>query len=106
MVMLKYVQKRTLQHDHTSTTEPASDKLLLPVKELVGSAVSDQDEAEGALTAVLIWLRFSSSRLLTWNKNYNIKPREISTAQVCHFYDVQLDQLDFVLSFWPASVPV
>ena len=42
---------------------------------------SAEDE-EGALVAVLTWLRFSSSRLLTWNKNYNIKPREISAAQV------------------------
>ena len=40
------------------------------------------EEQEGALVAILTWLRFSSSRLLTWNKNYNIKPREISAAQV------------------------
>ena len=30
-----------------------------------------------------VWLRFSAQRLLVWNKNYNIKPREISAAQVC-----------------------
>ena len=47
-----------------------------------GALTATAAEAEGALTAVLIWLRFSSSRLLTWNRNYNIKPREISTAQV------------------------
>ena len=40
------------------------------------------EEQEGDVVAVLTWLRFSSSRLLTWNKNYNIKPREISAAQV------------------------
>ena len=40
------------------------------------------EEEEADLVAVLTWLRFSSSRLLTWNKNYNIKPREISAAQV------------------------
>ncbi len=40
------------------------------------------EEQEGGLVAILTWLRFSSSRLLTWNKNYNIKPREISAAQV------------------------
>ena len=39
-------------------------------------------EEEASLVAILTWLRFSSSRLLTWNKNYNIKPREISAAQV------------------------
>ena len=43
------------------------------------------EEEEAALTAVITWLRFSSSRLLTWNRNYNIKPREISTAQVSFY---------------------
>ena len=40
------------------------------------------EEQEASLVAILTWLRFSSSRLLTWNRNYNIKPREISAAQV------------------------
>lgn len=40
------------------------------------------EEQEASLVAILTWLRFSCSRLLTWNKNYNIKPREISAAQV------------------------
>ena len=40
------------------------------------------EEQEASLVAILTWLRFSSSRLLTWNKNYNIKPREIGAAQV------------------------
>jgi alpha-glucan, water dikinase len=31
--------------------------------------------------AVATWLRLSAMRLLTWNRNYNIKPREIATAQ-------------------------
>lgn len=33
------------------------------------------------ITAVAVWLRLSALRLLTWNRNYNIKPREISAAQ-------------------------
>ena len=48
---------------------------------IMGSGKS-VEEQEGDVVAVLTWLRFSSSRLLTWNKNYNIKPREISAAQV------------------------
>lgn len=32
------------------------------------------------LVAVTVWLRLSSLRLLTWNHNYNVKPREISAA--------------------------
>jgi alpha-glucan,water dikinase len=27
------------------------------------------------------WLRFMATRQLVWNKNYNVKPREISAAQ-------------------------
>ena len=34
------------------------------------------------MAALVVWLRFSAARLLTWNRNYNIKPREISAAQV------------------------
>lgn len=36
--------------------------------------------AMAGLVAVTVWLRFSSLRLLTWNHNYNVKPREISAA--------------------------
>jgi hypothetical protein len=36
--------------------------------------------ALSGLVAVTIWLRLSSLRLLTWNHNYNVKPREISAA--------------------------
>lgn len=36
--------------------------------------------AMSGLVAVTVWLRFSSLRLLTWNHNYNVKPREISAA--------------------------
>jgi hypothetical protein len=37
---------------------------------------------EAALVALMAWLRLSAMRQLTWNKNYNVKPREISAAQV------------------------
>ena len=37
--------------------------------------------AESQLMAVAVWLRFAAARLLVWNHNYNVKPREISTAQ-------------------------
>jgi hypothetical protein len=38
-------------------------------------------EPASALVAVATWLRMSAMRLLTWNRNYNVKPREISAAQ-------------------------
>jgi alpha-glucan,water dikinase len=34
-----------------------------------------KDEGELALAGVLVWLRFMATRQLTWNKNYNVKPR-------------------------------
>lgn len=30
---------------------------------------------ELGLGAVLVWMRFMATRQLTWNKNYNVKPR-------------------------------
>ena len=45
-------------------------------------ALPSEDERQGGLAALVVWLRFSAARLLTWNRNYNIKPREISAAQV------------------------
>jgi len=39
------------------------------------------DRPEKALVPVLVWLRFSAARHLVWNRNYNVKPREISAAQ-------------------------
>ncbi|XP_043712180.1 alpha-glucan water dikinase 2 isoform X2 [Telopea speciosissima] len=40
-----------------------------------------QSEGELGLIGVFVWLRFMACRQLTWNKNYNVKPREISAAQ-------------------------
>ncbi|KAM7269112.1 hypothetical protein ACFE04_024609 [Oxalis oulophora] len=43
------------------------------------------DEAKDAgtlgLAGMLVWMRFMATRQLIWNKNYNVKPREISQAQ-------------------------
>ncbi|GAY47637.1 hypothetical protein CUMW_105910 [Citrus unshiu] len=38
-------------------------------------------EGELGLIAIMVWMRFMACRHLTWNKNYNVKPREISEAQ-------------------------
>ncbi|KAJ4843805.1 hypothetical protein Tsubulata_009992 [Turnera subulata] len=43
------------------------------------------DEAKNAgelgIAGILVWMRFMATRQLIWNKNYNVKPREISKAQ-------------------------
>lgn len=36
---------------------------------------------ELGIAAILVWMRYMATRQLTWNKNYNVKPREISKAQ-------------------------
>ncbi|KAK4429801.1 Alpha-glucan water dikinase, chloroplastic [Sesamum alatum] len=36
---------------------------------------------EVGLAAILVWMRYMATRQLIWNKNYNVKPREISKAQ-------------------------
>ena len=58
--------------------------MLRPAQELVEEAVKrDGEGLPAALAAVAVWVRFSAARHLTWNRNYNVKPREISAAQVC-----------------------
>lgn len=51
------------------------------VQGLVEAAVM-RDDYDSALVAIAVWLRYSAARHLTWNRNYNVKPREISAAQV------------------------
>lgn len=40
-----------------------------------------RDAGKLGLAGILVWMRFMATRQLVWNKNYNVKPREISTAQ-------------------------
>ncbi|KAI4384682.1 hypothetical protein MLD38_002801 [Melastoma candidum] len=40
-----------------------------------------KDVGEFGLAGILVWMRFMATRQLIWNKNYNVKPREISRAQ-------------------------
>ena len=59
----------------------ASVNLGWLVQGLVEAAVM-RDDYDSALVAITVWLRYSAARHLTWNLNYNVKPREISAAQV------------------------
>ncbi|TVU30245.1 hypothetical protein EJB05_21855 [Eragrostis curvula] len=40
-----------------------------------------KDAGQLGLAGLLVWMRFMATRQLVWNKNYNVKPREISQAQ-------------------------
>ncbi|MCL5096116.1 MAG: hypothetical protein M1608_01005 [Candidatus Omnitrophica bacterium] len=39
------------------------------------------ESSAAALALLFVWLRFSAIRQLTWQRNYNTKPRELSHAQ-------------------------
>eukprot|EP00897_Mesotaenium_endlicherianum_P000721 jgi/Mesen1/1064/ME000123S00237 len=49
----------------------------------IGAGIVESAKGLGELgmAAVLVWYRYMATRQLTWNKNYNVKPREISAAQ-------------------------
>ncbi|VAI73637.1 unnamed protein product [Triticum turgidum subsp. durum] len=49
----------------------------------IAADLVDQARDAGLLGIVglFVWIRFMSTRQLIWNKNYNVKPREISQAQ-------------------------
>ena len=61
--------------------EPDAERSLMHRYRNVSALIDTYGMSKNALIAILIWSRLASSRLLTWNKNYNIKPREISTEQ-------------------------
>lgn len=39
------------------------------------------DEVTDAMAKIFVWLRYSSSRQLTWQRNYNTQPRILGEAQ-------------------------
>eukprot|EP00850_Spirogloea_muscicola_P002179 SM000008S22268 [mRNA] locus=s8:686800:696461:- [translate_table: standard] len=49
----------------------------------IGAGFAEQAKGGGELelAALLVWFRYMATRQLIWNKNYNVKPREISAAQ-------------------------
>ncbi|RLN13330.1 alpha-glucan water dikinase, chloroplastic isoform X2 [Panicum miliaceum] len=69
--------QRSLMHRENSP------KLLLLDRFNIAADLVDQARDAGLLGIVglFVWIRFMATRQLTWNKNYNVKPREISKAQ-------------------------
>lgn len=89
-IALQYVQ-RIQWADGTEVQQVVDDEALACLAKGPSGAPDQAAElpallqraagAEGQLMAVAVWLRFAAARLLLWNHNYNVKPREISTAQ-------------------------
>jgi alpha-glucan,water dikinase len=59
-------------------------------------------DGEPAVVVLFTWLRFMATRQLVWNRNYNVKPREISAAQngltatLCRLHRERADLRDVV----------
>ena len=54
------------------------------LEEKCGARATDAQPAggdRGGASKAYVWLRYSASRKLTWQRNYNVKPRELSAAQ-------------------------
>ena len=48
----------------------------------IGADGIDPSKALVRIAKIFVWLRFSQLRQLTWQRNYNVKPRELSSAQL------------------------
>jgi len=65
-----------------SDGEASAHKSLMHRFKLAAELLSRaQSDGEASMVALFSWLRYFSTRQLVWNKNYNVKPREISAAQ-------------------------
>ena len=63
----------TLMHRFNLASSLLEQKCPPQAAESVASAA--------AAAKIYVWLRYSSQRKLTWQRNYNVKPRELSAAQ-------------------------
>ncbi|KAL1100476.1 hypothetical protein V6Z11_D05G232000 [Gossypium hirsutum] len=68
--------------DEISQREKEAERSLMH-RFNIATELTERCKAEGelGLVGILVWMRLMRCRHLTWNKNYNVKPREISEAQ-------------------------
>ena len=73
--MLKGASSATMQHH-------VKQGLTLCHHALVVTCMQGSPEdVEGAMASIFVWLRYSSARHLTWQRNYNTQPRILGEAQ-------------------------
>ncbi|OIW14562.1 hypothetical protein TanjilG_14948 [Lupinus angustifolius] len=67
--------------DEISRREKEAERSLMH-RFNIATELTEHCKTEGklGLIGILVWFRFMACRHLTWNKNYNVKPREISEA--------------------------
>ncbi|KAH0756297.1 hypothetical protein KY290_026567 [Solanum tuberosum] len=68
--------------DKIADMESEAQKSFMHRFNIAADLIEDATSAgELGFTGILVWMRFMATRQLIWNKNYNVKPREISKAQ-------------------------
>lgn len=68
--------------DRVAELESEAERSLMHRFNIAADLVEEaKDQGGPGLAGILVWLRFMATRQLVWNKNYNVKPREISKAQ-------------------------
>ncbi|XP_010458437.1 PREDICTED: alpha-glucan water dikinase 1, chloroplastic [Camelina sativa] len=83
--------------DKIADLESEAQKSFMHRFNIAADLVDDAKNAgQLGFAGILVWMRFMATRQLVWNKNYNVKPREISKAQ---------DRLTDVLQDLYASSP-
>ncbi|VVA92524.1 unnamed protein product [Arabis nemorensis] len=70
----KYILKWLL--DEISEREKEAERSLMHRFNIATElAERCKDEGEGGCIGIMVWMKFMATRYLTWNKNYNVKPR-------------------------------
>ena len=54
---------------------------MLALKPFGAIVQGSQEDVEGAMASIFVWLRYSAARHLTWQRNYNTQPRILGEAQ-------------------------
>ncbi|KAL3337248.1 hypothetical protein AABB24_029750 [Solanum stoloniferum] len=68
--------------DKIADMESEAQKSFMHRFNIAADLIEDATSAgEFGFAGILVWMRFMATRQLIWNKNYNVKPREISKAQ-------------------------
>nr|GEX14501.1 alpha-glucan water dikinase 1, chloroplastic-like isoform X2 [Tanacetum cinerariifolium] len=68
--------------DKIASLESEAEKSFMHRFNIAADLVEEAKDAdELGLAGILVWMRFMATRQLVWNKDYCVKPREISQAQ-------------------------
>ncbi|VFQ89956.1 unnamed protein product [Cuscuta campestris] len=68
--------------DKIANMESEAQKSFMHRFNIAADLTKEATEAgELGFAAIVVWMRFMATRQLIWNKNYNVKPREISRSQ-------------------------